>query len=258
MYDAHLNGKREATQVGTEPVEDEDAVYIEDFLRVIWRRLWVIVLVALAFMGAAGGFSLAQTPVYEASSKMLVGQEQEGEAPINLGNDVLGLQQLTQTVAELVPTRPVAEEVIRRLNLQTTPEAFLDNVSVEQVADTQVVEVSYRDTDPERARQVANAIGEVFSEQVSEVSPSTSAITTTVWEQAAVPDSPISPDPLRNVLLALVLGGVLGLVMVFLVEYLDDPWRSPEEVEQVSGVPTFGVIRAYEVPRTEVSEQETR
>jgi capsular polysaccharide biosynthesis protein len=256
LYNAQLNGKGHATQMSIESVEDEDTVYVEDFLRVIWRRLWVIALMAILFTGAAVGFSITQTPVYEASIKILVGQEQSSAGPVNLENDVQGLQQFTQTVAEIVPTRPVAEEVIRRLNLWTTPKEFLRNMSAERVTETQVVEVSYKDTDPERAQEVVNTIGEVFSEQVAEVSPSANAITATVWERAAVPDSPVSTNPLRNALLGLLLGGMLGLGLAFLLEYLDDSWRSPEEVEQVSGVPTFGAIRTFEVPRTGVEGEE--
>jgi capsular polysaccharide biosynthesis protein len=256
LYNAQLNGKGHATQMSIESVEDEDTVYVEDFLRVIWRRLWVIALMAILFTGAAVGFSITKTPVYEASIKILVGQEQSSAGPVNLENDVQGLQQFTQTVAEIVPTRPVAEEVIRRLNLWTTPKEFLRNMSAERVTETQVVEVSYKDTDPERAQEVVNTIGEVFSEQVAEVSPSANAITATVWERAAVPDSPVSTNPLRNALLGLLLGGMLGLGLAFLLEYLDDSWRSPEEVEQVSGVPTFGAIRTFEVPRTGVEGEE--
>ena len=39
---------------------------------------------------------------------------------------------------------------------------------------------------------------------------------------------------------------VFGMRLAFLLEYVDDSWRSPEEAEQVSGVPTFGVIPEFE------------
>jgi capsular polysaccharide biosynthesis protein len=38
------------------------------------------------------------------------------------------------------------------------------------------------------------------------------------------------------------MGVVLGIGLALLLEHLDDSWRSPEEMEQISGVPTFGVI----------------
>lgn len=232
-----------------EASEGEYVISLGDLLRVVWKRMWAVILVAVVLAGAAVGFSLGQTPRYEASIKILVGQEQTGDVPGSLGSDVQGLQQLTQTVADLVSTRPVAEAVIDRLELGVSPETFLENLSVEQVANTQTIQVSYTDPDPEQAREIANTVGEVFSEQVSEVSPSANAITATVWERAVAPDEPVSPDPVRNGALALVLGLMLGVGLAFLLEYLDDSWRSPEEVEQVSGVPTFGIIPEFELPK---------
>ena len=152
---------------------------------------------------------------------------------------------LTQTMAEVVHTRTVAEAVIQDLDLHTNSASLLANMSVEQAAETQIIEVSYEDPSPEQAQRVASAIGRVFSQQVSEFSTSANAVSATVVEQAALPDSPVSPQPIRNGLLALMAGLVLGLVLAFLLEYRDDSWRSPEEAEQVSGVPTFAVIRQF-------------
>ncbi len=231
-----------------EAFEGAYTLYLREILGVLWKRLWLIGLVAIVLTVVAVGISLAQTPKYEASIKILVGQEEGSEAPAgNLGGEVQGLQQITQTMAEGVTTRPVVESVIQQLGLQTTPEDLQKNLNAEQVRATQFIQVHYTDTSPERAQQVADAIGDVFSEQVSEVSPSANAVTATVWERAELPDEPVSPDPVRDGLLALAVGVMLGIVLAFLLEYLDDSWRSPEEVEQISGVPTFGIIPEYAV-----------
>src|SRR5215217_5480543 len=220
--------------------EDQYIVSLRDLFRIIRRRLWIIGLVAAVLTGVTVGFSVAQTPMYEASIKILVGQERGiTETP----NDVIGLQQLTQTMVGGVSSRPVAEAVIRQENLRMTTDEFLDeHLSVEQEPNTQWIQVYYRDSSPERAQRVANAIGDVFSKQVSDVSPSANAITATVWERAVVPSEPVTPKPMRNGLLALALGLVLGIGLAFLLEYLDDSWNSPAEMEQVSGAPTFGII----------------
>jgi capsular polysaccharide biosynthesis protein len=233
------------------PVRDIESDYtltVRNLLQILWRRSWIIALVAILITGTATGFSLTQTPEYRATITILVGQEQTGEVD-TLAQDVLGLQNLIETMAQAVSSRPIAEDTIERLDLQTTPDALLQNVSVEQVPDTQFIQVSYVDPDPERAKEIADTIGEVFSERVSDVSPD--SITATVWERAQEPQAPISPDPVRNGLLAMVLGLMLGVSLAFLLEHLDDSWRSPEEVEQISGVPTFGIVPTFEtsIPR---------
>jgi capsular polysaccharide biosynthesis protein len=149
-------------------------------------------------------------------------------------------------MVEGVNSRPVAEGVIQELGLETTPEDLIQGVRVERIPDTQFIQVFYRDPSPDRAQQVANTMGSVFSEQIFEVSPTASAVTATVWEPAVTPNEPASPDLERNALLALALGLVLGIGLALLLEYLDDRWRSPEEAEQISGVPTFGVIPELE------------
>jgi len=234
--------------------ESEHVLSLADLVRIIRRRLWVIVLVGLVFAGSAAGFSFFQTPTYEASIKLLIGQKQNSNDTPDLGNEVAGLQQLTATMVEAVKTRPVAKGVIQRLDLSISPTSFLENLSVEQVGSTQFIEVSYEDPSPERAARIANTVGDVFSEKVSKASASANAITATVWEEAMVPDSPASPATLRNVLLALVFGLMLGGGLAFILDFLDNSWRSPEEVEQISGVPTYGVIPAFKIHKSRKEE----
>jgi capsular polysaccharide biosynthesis protein len=229
--------------------EDQFIVSLRDLFRIVRRRLWVVSLVAAVLTGAVVGLSLAQTPTYEASTKILVGQERGVTIDPNYA---LGLQQLTQTMVGAVSSRPVAKAVIRQENLRMTTEEFLEHLSVEQVPNTQWIQVSYRDVSPERAQRVANAVGDVFSKQVSEASPNANAIaiTATVWERAVVPDAPVTPNPVRNGLLALAVGLIISVLLAFLLEYLDDRWKSPEEMEWVSGAPTFGIIPEFKGSKT--------
>lgn len=229
--------------------EDQHDTFLRDFMLPIWKRLWIVGLVSIMVVGTAIGFTFIQTPLYEADIKVLIGQKQDS-APENLGSEIPGLQQLTQTMVEAASSRRTAEAVIQELDLSTSPETLLQDLNVEQIGATQFIEISYRDSNPQRAQQVVDTVGEVFSSQISEVSPSANAITATLWERAAVPVSPVSPDPLRNGLLALALGLMIGIGLVYFLEYLDDSWRSPEEVEQISGVPTFGVIPAFKRPKS--------
>lgn len=191
---------------------------LKQFIQIVLRRVWIVVLAAVLLTGATVAFSFMQTPMYEASTLILVGQRGTDEIP----EDVFDLQQLTQTMTEAVHSRPVAEEVIRRLDLRETPEDLLQNMSAEQINATQFIQVNYTDPDPQRAVRVANTIGEVFPEQISEVSPSASSITVTVWENATVPDEPVSPSPVRNGAIALATGVMLGVALVLLLDYLDE------------------------------------
>src|SRR5215203_5742730 len=222
-------------------------------LQTLRRRMWTIVLVAAVTGGSALGFSLLQTPTYEASVMILVGQNTTGDMPSAV--DVSDLQELATTVAQAVPTTPIAETVVERLNLQEeSANAVLENISAEPDPGTMFVNVSYKDSDPEKAQLIANTIGKVLSDKISEVSVGANAITATVWEPATLPGTPVSPDPIRDGIIAFVLGSLLGVVLAFLLEYVSSSWDSPEEVEEVSGIPTFGVIPRFEASASRTGE----
>jgi capsular polysaccharide biosynthesis protein len=153
-------------------------------------------------------------------------------------------------MVELVNSDPVARTVIRQLGLQMTSDDLRTNLKVEQVNGTQVIQVDYTDTSPARAQQIVNAVGDAFSEQVSEMSASDNAVTAKVWERADLPDKPVSPNPVLYGLIAFVVGTLLGVALAFLLEHLDDNWGSPEELEQISGVPTYGIILQHEFPKS--------
>lgn len=212
-------------------VEGEQVLSLNDIVGIILRHLWVIVLMVLVFVGVALGFGLMQTPTYEASVKVLVGQRQEG-AVAGLSSDVEGLQQLTGTLTQAVDSRPVAEVVIEQLNLKMTPDSLLENLEAQQIPETQFIEVTYKDSDPERARLIANATAQGLTDLISEVSPDNYAVTATLWETAETPDEPASPNLKLYIFMALIVGVALGLASAFLLEALgvgaDRKNRDPE------------------------------
>ena len=236
--------------------EGEYILSLGDILRTLRQRLWIIVLFAVAFMGIATAYSLSRTPMYEATTTLLVGQALEGTASSsNLsGSEIEGLQSLTKTMAIAVSTHRIAEVVIQNQDLSIAPEDFLKNLRAEQIPETEFIEVTYRDPSPERVQKITSTIASEFSTQVSEISPSASAVTATVWERATVTDSPVSPKPLRNGLLGLVLGAMLGAIVAFVHENIGDGWQSAEQVEQVSGVPTVGIIPTFAVARSKTKK----
>lgn len=229
--------------------EAEQTLSLGDLFGVLRRRLWLILVTGLVCAGLAGGYSLSQTSTYEASVKMLLTSEPKSGAPVSLQDQIYGLQALLPSVTELAMTRPVAQDVVRRLDLTASPATLLGGLRVEPSTEGQFFTLTYTDTDPERARSIANSFGEVLSEDniISEVNPGNQPVEARVWEPAELPGSPVSPDPVRNSLLMLLFGLMLGAGLALLLEFLDDGWKSPYEAEQVLGVPTFGIIPAFKV-----------
>ena len=131
---------------------------LKQYLSIVRRWSWLLIL-GLVF-GASGGWwgSSYQTPVYEAETRLLVMR-----APPEKTSDYTYLsdQQLIQTYIQLVTTRPVQDAVVGQLGYTLDRE----QVQVQQIRDTQVIQLTIEDTDPERAAAIANALVAQLIEQ---------------------------------------------------------------------------------------------
>jgi len=63
-----------------------------------------------------------------------------------------------------------------------------------------------------------------------------------IVDRALVPSGPFTPNVRRNLLMALLVGLFGGLGVIFLVEYLDNTVKGPEDVEKLAGLPSLGII----------------
>jgi non-specific protein-tyrosine kinase len=137
---------------------------IQRYLALFIRWIWLVLLGAVIAGGTAYLISKNTTPVYRTSSRLLIDEAPGGSA----GNDysqILLEQRLAQTYVEIMTTRPVLLETIERLELPFTPEKLGRMLSVSAPQDTKIVVISVEDTDPLRAADIANTLGEVFISQ---------------------------------------------------------------------------------------------
>ena len=111
------------------------------------RRWFPLLLIGPLLGGLAGFLVIRQVPpVYEATVTLLVGQ---GIVTNTSGTDqLLGAEQLAQTYAEAVRTRPVLVEAANQIGLPLTFGELLERVRARRVANTQLLRISAENTDP--------------------------------------------------------------------------------------------------------------
>ena len=64
-------------------------------------------------------------------------------------------------------------------------------------------------------------------------------------EPAIEPTAPVRPRVLLNTLIAAALGALLLTALAFLIEYLDDTVKLPEDATRVTGLPALGSLVQY-------------
>lgn len=71
-----------------------------------------------------------------------------------------------------------------------------------------------------------------------------------IVDPASVPDSPVRPKRLRDIILGSLLGALLAAGAAFFLEYLDNTLKTPDDVRSHLGVPLLGVIPEHVDPAT--------
>jgi capsular exopolysaccharide synthesis family protein len=139
-------------------------VELRDYLNVIRARKWIIIQAVVIVTLTALVVSVLQPPTYQGEAKVLItgadaGASIFGTAVSELaGSPERGLQ----TQVQLMQLRPLAETAIRKLNLQTTPEDLLANVTVSAVGQTNVITLIATDGSAKRAADIANAMADAY------------------------------------------------------------------------------------------------
>lgn len=282
---------------------------LREYAQLVRKWLWLIALCTVVAAVAAYVVSKNSTPIYQASTKLLVNQSSSNQANLAY-QDILMSQQLARTYANLLADRPVVEATAQRLGLptdQTTLDKLQKSISVTPIRDTQLLEVKVEGPDPELIALIANTLPEVFiaqnqqlqlgrvsglkssleteianvQEDIARTQASLAAATDDAQRQryeaslaqyrstlsslvnnyqqirlaevqatnnvvvvkpAVAPQTPIRPRTATNVLLAAVVGAMIAAGAAFLIEYLDDTIKSPDDVARVSGLSTLGAI----------------
>ena len=113
---------REASDMPGRTPEDTYGLSLSDAGRIIWKRMPIVLLVAIVLTALVVGLGQLQTPVYEASSKALIVEErQENAADQPLSSQVDGLNQLAVVMTQVADSQRVAEATINGWNLNITP-----------------------------------------------------------------------------------------------------------------------------------------
>lgn len=217
----------------------EETIDLREYLAIIKKKAWIIAAITAVTTFVSGFLSFfVLSPVYEAKTTLIVNTDQKNDDTIT-GDEFSVTQRLAVTYGEIIKSRTVLEPVIEKLGLDISYDDLSKMVTISPVKDTQIINISVQDTNPLKAKDIANSIPEVFTKEVKRI---TKANSVEVIDKAVEPLSPIKPNKLMNVLIAFVLGIMIGLFVVFLIEYMDNKMKTPQDVEKHLDLPILGVI----------------
>jgi capsular exopolysaccharide synthesis family protein len=132
------------------------------YIEILKRRFWVIALTTIVTVAIIGLGSFLMTPVYSASAVIRIAQIQDGSVSYY---DLNYSERLMNTYAHLLESRPFLDEVIQRLELNITPASLANSITIEALANTELLEITVENPNPGLAMGIANTLGDLLVEQ---------------------------------------------------------------------------------------------
>jgi capsular exopolysaccharide synthesis family protein len=251
-------------------VEAGETRNLSDYLAVLRRRIRLIVFITLLAGGIALAISLVRSPVYEASTDLqFTDPGLQAGGVLGSGGTVDFFPQNEAGAGAARVTRPdVLSDASQALGGAPTPDELKSDTSVTVNINNNLVTATVKADTAEQAAREANQVAasvkkltrenaRIFYEQRAKGFKGVAsapirarlralaavAEPVTIVKPAQVPSSPSSPKPLRDTVIALFLGLMLGIGVAFVRETLDKRATDGQEVQKRLGIPLVGYVR---------------
>src|SRR5436190_5218817 len=272
-----LNGDRVRTPADwVQPPSEQEG--LSRYVETLRERIWLIVAAVALTTGLAIVYLVLASKVYTADAELLVTPFPTNDATavsLPLIRESADPTRPVQTAAALVTNLRVAQRVADKLNLQTSPQDLLDEVTAVPLADSDIVSVSADAATPAEARDLANAFAsqtiadrtavlhqtvrkeipilnrEIANSGVTGIDQGSLRValsslaqlqhssdpTLTVGSEAQTPTAPSSPRPALTIVAGVIAGLVLGIAAAFAAQVLDPKLRREEQLRRMYRLP---------------------
>jgi capsular exopolysaccharide synthesis family protein len=264
-------------------MSDSAHTTLSDYLRVLRRSKWLVLLVTLLCIGVAVTYTVLKTPKYEATAQLTVRDPAQDVRVLGTPSGPTQLpSQLASAHAPDVTRPAVLREVKQQLELDESLDEVRNLITVTVDPNAFTVGIVAQASSAEDAARIANAFADADTRLTTEEAregyavaaarlasrlnvqgdgdPTEAAINATrisglqglatnarpveVSSQAQVPGGAVSPKPVRDIGAATVIGLLLGLGIAYARSLLDRRLRNPAEVEALFEQPVLTRLRA--------------
>jgi capsular exopolysaccharide synthesis family protein len=217
---------------------------LRDYLRAIRKRWWMVAGAITLAAGVAVTTTLLTPPKYAASVTFFISTRGTEVSQAFQGGQFA--QQRVKSYVDVLTSNRLAQAIVLAGPAGLDSGQVQSEITAQVLPDTVLIQATVTDESRARALQLAQTMSTQFPALIGKLeTPPGSRVPTVGVQIIAEPrlaDAPVSPQPVRNLGLALALGLIAGVGAAALRESLDTTIRSPEALTKAAGAPMLCAI----------------
>ena len=231
-----------------------EEIDLKELFEMFWNKKAQIILLILIFMVIGIIYSVGfVTPMYSSSTTLvLVGTESNSTDPNQTATTTDGItttditinSKLVATYSELVKSKNILGQVISNLGIDINEDVLRKNIQVTAVEDTELIEITVSNENPEYAAKIANETANVFKEKIAEEIYKINNVY--IVDQATVSSQPSNINYAKNIVIFAFIGAVVAVAYVLILNMLDTTVKTREDIESSIKLPVLASIPIYD------------
>lgn len=211
---------------------------LRDYLRILRKRGWIVILLTVLTAAAAWGFSRLQTVEYKSSVNVFV-------SPDRIDNGtLLATKQILRGFRAYIDSENFANLVIQRLGLDMKPDTLKNKVTIATKDEDYLLQIDVVNSDGDQANDIARTWATAFVEwrqQENTKQRKEDRVSAYIVQDPKY--SQFRPQTTLNLVAGAIIGLLLGVLVVFFLESFESNiLRSADDVERVLGTPVIGAV----------------
>ncbi|PRS39100.1 capsular biosynthesis protein [Bacillus sp. RJGP41] len=219
----------------------EETISINDIFKTLkkrWKLIMLLTLIAALISGTISYFLL--TPVYQSSTQILVNQKQS-ENQLD-STQIRSNIDMINTYSVIIKSPAILEKVIDELELNQSVDQLSQKITINSQENSQVFSLTVQDSNPAKSVEIANTVSSIFQKEIKDIMKVDNV---SILAKAEIKENPtpVKPNPLLNIAIAVVVGLMAGIGLAFLLEYLDNTIKDEDDIERLLDLPLLGSIQ---------------
>lgn len=211
------------------------------YFRLLVKNIRIVLVIMVVFVSLATYVSLyGIEPQYQASTRLIVLIDSQVNTNGSVYEDLLASQLLVKNYEELIKSRAVSSEVIKKVKLSgMTDDDFAAIINVELVPESSMIRILAKNASKEVAVNIANEASTVFIQKAGQFLKTGNI---SLIDTAIASEIPVYPRPLLTIGFSFLAGILLSLSLILVLLFFDDTLGDSEEIEKKTGLAVVGII----------------